>query len=484
MHQTDLQLKLKLLSVLFMLKEKRRAFEILFVGADLVVVTLAWFVSYWLRFQTDLVEIDKGIPDFSNYASMTIVIWFIWATVFRQTGLYQPMRGSRRTKEVLMLFNGNALALLLFISFTFLVREKSIPFSRLVFVYFGVLSVLFTVIERSVLRKLLKEVRRRGYNLRYMLIVGAGKVAQDVAHRVRTHSDMGFQLVGCLSADGTTVDSNDKLTIVGKYNELKTIIKKREIDQVIMALPLEDNKELPNLLGQLRDSTVDVKIIPDLYQFISVGGSIDDFEGLPIINLQESPLEGFQLFSKRILDIVISSISLVVLSPLFLILAILVRCNGKGPILYTQERMSVDGFSFSILKFRTMRVDAEESGPGWTTKNDNRVTKIGAFLRKYSLDELPQLWNVLMGDMSIVGPRPERPVFIEEFRKNIPSYMLRHKVPAGITGWAQVNGWRGDTSIDKRLEYDLYYIRNWSLFFDLKILVLTVLKSLRDKNAY
>ena len=370
----------------------------------------------------------------------------------------------------------------MFISFTFLVREKSIPFSRLVFVYFGVVSLTFTILERTILRRFLKEVRRRGFNLRYLLIVGAGKVAEDVAVRIRTHADMGFQLVGCLSVDGVASASN--LTVVGAYHDLKQIIKQREIDQVVMALPLEDNKELPDLLGQLRDSTVDVKIIPDLYQFVSVGGSIDDFEGLPMISLQESPLEGVQLLSKRLLDICISVFSLVILSPIFLALAVLVRMSGKGEILYTQERMSVDGSSFSILKFRTMRIDAEQDGPGWTTKNDNRVTHIGTFLRKYSLDELPQLWNVLMGDMSIVGPRPERPVFIEEFRRKIPSYMLRHKVPAGITGWAQVNGWRGDTSIDKRLEYDLYYIRNWSLFFDLKILVLTVLKSLRDKNAY
>jgi len=467
-----------------MLKEKRRAFEILFLVADLVVVTLAWFVSYWLRFQTDLVEVDKGIPELSNYASMTIVIWFIWGSVFRRIGLYQPMRGSRQAKEYVRLFNGNALALLLFISFTFLVREKSIPFSRLVFVYFGIFSFIFTVFERAVLRRVLKEIRRRGYNVRYMLIVGAGKVAEDVALRVRTHADMGFQLVGCLSSDGKGLEAHPGLTVVGAYKDLKAIIKEREIDQVIMALPLEDNKELPHLLGELRDSTIDVKIIPDLYQFITVGGSIDDFEGLPIINLQESPLEGVQLVSKRILDIILSALSLIVLSPVFLIIALLVRISGKGPILYKQERMSVDGSSFSILKFRTMGLDAEKAGPGWTTKNDNRVTPIGGFLRRYSLDELPQLWNVLMGDMSIVGPRPERPVFIEEFRKKIPSYMLRHKVPAGITGWAQVNGWRGDTSIDKRLEYDLYYIRNWSLFFDIKILFLTVLKTLRDKNAY
>ena len=229
-----------------MLKEKRKAFEILFLIADLVVLTAAWLLAYWLRFRTDLVDIDKGIPEFYNYASMTIVIWFIWGYIFRRTGLYRPMRGTRRGNEFFLLVNGNSLALLLFISFTFLVREKSIPYSRLVFVYFGVLSILFTSVERGILRFVLREVRRRGYNLRYLLIVGAGKVAADITKRVRTHTDMGFQLVGCLSTHGKAQDGyDDNVTVVGSYRDLKLIIGLREIDQVIMALPLADNGSYP-----------------------------------------------------------------------------------------------------------------------------------------------------------------------------------------------------------------------------------------------
>jgi Undecaprenyl-phosphate glucose phosphotransferase len=229
---------------------------------------------------------------------------------------------------------------------------------------------------------------------------------------------------------------------------------------------------------------VDIKIIPDLYQFVSVGGAIEEFEGLPVISLQESPIDGINLVTKRILDLTLALTISIVISPLLLLIAILVKTTSRGPIFYKQERVSVDGSSFSILKFRTMYTDAETHGPGWTTKGDSRVTPLGRFLRSWSLDELPQLLNVLRGDMSIVGPRPERPVFINEFRQRIPRYMLRHKVPAGMTGWAQVNGWRGDTSIDKRIEYDLYYIENWSLALDLKILFMTIFKGFRDRNAY
>jgi Undecaprenyl-phosphate glucose phosphotransferase len=247
---------------------------------------------------------------------------------------------------------------------------------------------------------------------------------------------------------------------------------------------LADSHYLPDILSELKDSTVDVKIVPDLYQFITVGGSIEDFEGLPLISVQESPLDGFGQIYKRIFDITFSLLALLILSPFMMLIALLIKLTSKGPIFYSQERMSVDGTCFSIYKFRTMFIDAEASGPGWTKKGDQRVTTIGKYLRKYSLDELPQFWNVLVGDMSLVGPRPERPVFIDDFRRKIPSYMLRHKVPAGITGWAQVNGWRGDTSIDKRIEYDLYYIRNWSISLDFKIILLTIIRGLINKNAY
>jgi Undecaprenyl-phosphate glucose phosphotransferase len=467
-----------------MLKQKRQLFEYLFTGADLFVVTIAWIVSYWLRFMTDFVPVEKGIPEFSHYVSMLIFIWIIWAFVFRRMGLYRTMRGVRRGREFWTLVNANAFAIVVLISLTYLFREKSVQFSRLVFVYFWVIATMLTVSQRSFLRFLLRELRRKGYNLRYMLIVGTGRVASDIVSRVRLHQELGIQLIGCLSRDGESTWGPAGVPVVGKYSQLEKFIDRTDIDQIIVALPLEDHQLLPDIMAQLKDSLVDIKIIPDLYQFTSIGGAIEEFEGLPVISLQECPLDGINLFTKRVVDIVLGAALLVVFSPLMAAIALLVKTTSRGPIFFKQERVSFDGTKFSIIKFRTMYTDAEAHGPGWTKPGDDRVTPVGRILRSTSLDELPQLLNVLRGDMSIVGPRPERPVFIEEFRRRIPRYMLRHKVPAGITGWAQVHGWRGDTSIDKRIEYDLYYIENWSLFLDLRILCLTLVNGFRNRNAY
>jgi Undecaprenyl-phosphate glucose phosphotransferase len=453
------------------------------MGADLLAVSLAWILAYWFRFLSGFIEVDKGVPEFTSYLSQLLIIWVIWAFTFKKMKMYQPMRGKRRIWELLQLGRATVLAVLILIAVTYLFREKSVPFSRLVFLYFGVLAFGFTLAHRLIIRGTLQELRRKGYNLRYLLVVGTGKVAGDLITRVRRHRELGIQIVGCLAKDRNDTVGPVGAPVLGDYSDLKKLLTTMDIDQVVIALPLEDNHFLPRIMEDLRNSTVDVKIVPDVYQFISAGGSIEEFEGLPVISVQESPIEGVNMFLKRMLDVVISLTSLIVLSPLLALIALLVKLTSKGPILYVQERVSLDGTRFPIYKFRTMRVDAEKEGPQWSTKSDPRITPVGKFLRSWSLDELPQLWNVLAGHMSIVGPRPERPYFIHEFKEKIPLYMLRHKVPAGITGWAQVNGWRGDTSLDKRIEYDLYYLKNWSLFFDLKIIFLTLVKGLKDRST-
>lgn len=467
-----------------MLKKKRQLFELLFMVSDLFVVSIAWLVAYWLRFFVDIIPVEKGVPDVQHYLNMILFIWLIWAFVFKRMGLYKAMRGVRRMREIWLLINANALGVLLLIAVTYLFREKNVPFSRLVFVYFVITATIFTIAERVILRSVLREIRRRGYNLRYMLLVGAGQVAGDIASRIRLNSDLGIQLIGCLSKSGTEEKGPRGLPIIGSYRDLEQIMLKMDVDQVVVALPLEDNIYLSDIMDTTRQFLADVKIVPDLYKFVSLGGSIEEFEGLPIISVQESPLEGFNLRLKRAFDIVVASVATIVLAIPMLLIALLVKISSKGPVLYKQERVSYDGTPFKIYKFRTMRLDAESEGPGWTTKNDDRVTFIGKILRSTSLDELPQLFNVLKGDMSLVGPRPERPIFIKEFREKIPRYYLRHKVPAGMTGWAQVNGWRGDTSIDKRIEFDLYYVENWTLWLDLKILILTLFRGFKNSNAY
>lgn len=466
-----------------MLKQKRQLFEFLFVAADLAVVSISWLLAYLVRFEFDFIPADKGIPPFSNYVSMLLFIWLIWAFIFKRMGLYRPMRGTRRSQELWELLQGNALALLILIAVTYLFREKSVPFSRLVFVYFGLISLTLLAFERSTLRFFLREIRRRGYNLRYMLVVGAGKLATDVVARIRAHPELGIQHLGCLSKSGKSEFEGSNLSVIGRYEDLGNVLRTFEVDQVVVALPLEDNSVLPEMMTQLSDSLLDVKIVPDLSQFVSVGGAVEEFEGLPVISVQASPLDGVSLFVKRAFDLSIATCLLVLSLPLMAFIALLTKITSRGPVFYSQERVSFDGTRFRIFKFRTMNLDAELSGPGWTRQGDQRVTLLGRILRAYSLDELPQLLNVIRGDMSIVGPRPERPVFIEEFRRRVPRYMLRHKVPAGMTGWAQVHGWRGDTSIDKRIEHDLYYIENWSLGLDFKILWMTLLKGIWNRNA-
>jgi Undecaprenyl-phosphate glucose phosphotransferase len=273
--------------------------------------------------------------------------------------------------------------------------------------------------------------------------------------------------------------------VLGDLEALPQLLRAQEIDQVFIALPLEAAARLPEVLKGLDEVPVDVRVVPDFSRYMSLQGGVEDFGGLPFISLQGSPVYGWDQVLKRGMDILVAGSLLLVLGPGLGLIALLVKLTSRGPVLYRQERMGLDGRTFSMLKFRSMRVDAEvETGAVWARSADPRRTRIGAFLRATSLDELPQLWNVLKGEMSLVGPRPERPVFIQEFRKRIPRYMLRHTVKAGMTGWAQVNGWRGDTSLEKRIEYDLYYIQHWSLWLDLKILWLTSWRGLVNRNAY
>jgi Undecaprenyl-phosphate glucose phosphotransferase len=273
--------------------------------------------------------------------------------------------------------------------------------------------------------------------------------------------------------------------VVGHIREVRDVVRESSVDQVYIALPLSAHEMILHLLRDVSHEMVEVKVVPDLLQHITLRAAVEDLDGVPIVNLSSTPLRGLGSFLKRSMDVGAAAACLVLLAPLFPIVALAVRLTSKGPILYRQERMGLDGRSFELLKFRSMIADAErESGPVWTEDEDPRVTPVGKFLRKYSLDELPQFWNILRGDMSLVGPRPERPYFVQEFRDRIPHYMMRHRVRAGLTGWAQVNGWRGNTSLEKRIEYDLYYIENWSLALDAKILWMTLASGIAHEHAY
>ncbi len=313
--------------------------------------------------------------------------------------------------------------------------------------------------------------------------MGGGELARTVIRCLRQRPDVGIQVLGVVGDEKDAADLGARR--LGGYGDLRAILDQGSVDHVILALPHEDYVRLGMILDEVGDEPVTIHFVPDLLRFASLRGGVEEFQGLPFIHLRESPLYGWNLVLKRGFDLACGSLALLLAAPAMLLIAVAIKLTSGGPVLYRQERMGLDGRRFWMLKFRTMDADAEaETGPVWAAPEDPRRTWLGAFLRSSSLDELPQLFNVLKGEMSLVGPRPERPVFVEQFRRRIPGYMLRHKVKSGITGWAQVNGWRGNTSLGKRIEYDLYYIERWSLAFDLRILSLTLWNGFRNRNAY
>ncbi len=469
-----------------MLKERRQLFVGLFVIADLTAIALAWALAYVLRFVVPIIPVTKGTPPFSVYLTLLPVIFAIWGLVFRASGLYEPMRGSPESSERRRVLRASSLAMLIFTAVSFLGFEKAYSLSRLMLLYFYVLGTGAVILERAMLREILREARRLGFNLRHVLIVGDGELARAVAEGMARHPELGLKVRGFLTDDparvGTFVGS---VPVCGLWDEVSEVVARGGVDQVVLALPFEALPRLGGLVAGLDSAAVDIKVVPDVERFVSLRSGIEEFEGLPVISLRATPLTGWNRVAKRAMDIVLGSIALVLAAPLMLLIALLVKLTSPGPVFFSQERMGLDGRVFRVWKFRTMRTDAEaETGPVWAVANDPRRTPVGAILRRLSLDELPQLLNVLRGEMSLVGPRPERPVFIEEFRRRVPRYMLRHMVRAGMTGWAQVHGWRGNTSIEQRIKYDLYYIENWSLLLDLKILALTFARGFANKNAY
>ena len=467
-----------------MLKERRQVFVGLFVVADLLVLAAAWALAYVLRFVLPVIPVTKGTPPFSTYLTLLPVIFAIWGFVFRTSGLYDPMRAREEGSERRMVLRACSLAMLIFTAVSFLGFEKAYSLSRLMLLYFYVLGTAAVIVERATLREILREARRRGFNLRHVLVVGDGELAQSVADRMARHPELGLKVRGFLTDDPARVGTYvGAVPVCGLWDAVSDVVAKGGVDQVVLALPFEALPRLGGLVSRLDSAAVDIKVVPDVERFVSLRSGIEEFEGLPVISLRATPLSGWNRIAKRAMDIALGTLGLLLVAPLMLAIALLIKLTSRGPVLFSQERMGLDGRVFRVWKFRTMRADAEdESGPVWATAGDPRCTAIGGQLRRLSLDELPQLINVLRGEMSLVGPRPERPIFIDEFRRHVPRYMLRHMVRAGMTGWAQVHGWRGNTSIEQRIQYDLYYIENWSLLLDLKILALTFVRGF--KNAY
>ena len=462
-----------------MLKAHSRLLEHLALAGDLCLIAVCWVSAYAIRFH--LLRVTD-VPPFQDYALQLLPILVVWGFAFHAFDLYRPSRLGSHLSEWFRVAIASTLGVLVLVAImTFAFRGYD--YSRLVITFFLVQSIVVVSLARAAFREVLRFARRRGYNQRYAIVVGGGEPAAEVLRVLRRRVDVGIRVLGLLSdkAEAPAIDAPR----LGGLEEIRAVLDRQQVDIVFIALPHSEYPRLTAVLNEIGDDPVTIHFVPDVFGLASLRGGVEEFESIPFIHLRESPLYGWNRVAKRVLDLVVGGGALVLAAPAMLAIATALKLVSSGPVLYRQERMGLDGQRFQMLKFRTMRVDAErETGPVWARPDDSRRTRLGAFLRRWSLDELPQLWNVLRGEMSLVGPRPERPSFVEEFRRRVPGYMLRHKMKAGITGWAQINGWRGSTSIEKRIEYDLYYIERWSVGLDLKILLQTFWHGFRNRNAY
>lgn len=458
-----------------LLKEHATLLEGLVRLLDPVLVALVGFAVYHTY-------LGDEFPD--RYLFAIAGMSFACAALFPFLDLYAPQRGVTLFEEVRRLANAWLVLAALWFAFLFLSR-RGITFSRVWSTYWIVGSFVVHLAFRTGIRIVLRTLRRRGYNLRHIAIVGAGGLGQEIAERLRLAPWSGLAVRAFYDDDvrlqGTAVKG---IPVIGNIERLLRDLEESPVDQVWIALPMRAEARIRQVLLALRMHSVQVRFVPDIFNFTLLHHSVTEIAGFPVLNLTDSPLEGVNGLLKKIEDFIVSAVALLIASPLFALIAIGVRLSSPGPVFYRQERVTWNGQRFSMLKFRSMPVDAEaDSGPVWATRDESRATRFGAFLRRTSLDELPQLVNVLRGEMSIVGPRPERPEFVERFKQEIPGYMQKHLVKAGITGWAQVNDLRGHTDLQERIRYDLYYIENWSIWFDLRIIALTLFHVFRSRHA-
>jgi Undecaprenyl-phosphate glucose phosphotransferase len=479
-----------------MVKHQGRIITAVYILADLAATYLAFLLAYFARFHLPLVDVTKGVNPLQQYLLLLPLLSLIWPSVFYLHGLYRLKRLRSRIDELFSIFWAavTATAATLFVALYLRVYYLYGPpefsgryeYSQLVFAFFLVFDIAAVTAARTFIRRVRERRWHRGEGLRNILIAGAGELGRTVADKFIDHQEFGFRVVGFVDDQIRGEFAGHRgIPILGTLDELDRVLASTTVDSVYVALPLQQHEKIKALVAFAIQEGLDVKVAWDHLHFVALRAGVEDLDGLPIIGLSETPIRGWAWVKKRTVDIVVAVGLLMLLALPFSVIALLIRLTSKGAVFYTQERMGLDGKRFQIYKFRTMQEDAEkETGPIWATPDDPRRTAVGAFLRRTSIDELPQLFNVLKGDMSLVGPRPERPPFVQQFKERVPRYMLRHKVKAGMTGWAQVNGWRGNTSIEKRIEHDLYYIENWSLALDFKILWLTLLRFLRHTHAY
>lgn len=451
-----------------MLKKYERSFNYLQKITDGLVVCITWIFCYTFRFR--FFEGEQGLEwVFSKWGVLLAVLTIYF---FSKEGLYKSQRYPSRFREILAVIQANIKAQIALVMVIYFFGDGRI--SRLALLYYFAISPFALTTARLLIRNYLRHIRKQGRNLRHLVLIGSGKQLEQYIENIKKFKDAGL-----IVKERLTLPENNSF-----FKEFVLKIEKMQPDAIVIGLAADESKYFDSLLNEIYNTVIPIQILPNIEEAI-LGQQIDEFNGQIVIHMNQPKFSSIEIFFKRFIDLLISTIGLVIILPLMILISLIIKLTSPGPIFYGQERIGIDGQKFTMWKFRTMKVaSAEEDKNTWGSKNNPRKTIFGNLLRKSSIDELPQLWNVLKGEMSVVGPRPERPYFVEQFKKVVPAYMLRHKMKAGITGWAQINGWRGDTSLDKRIECDLYYIKNWSLWLDVKIIFFTFWKGFFNKNAY
>ncbi|MCR4850312.1 MAG: undecaprenyl-phosphate glucose phosphotransferase [Lachnospiraceae bacterium] len=469
-----------------MIKDNQKIFNRLHLLVDALVVVLSYLLAWYLKFATGFSDTDAavGVLDRNTYFSALYFLVPLYIVLYYMFGTYAPKRATMFRYELFGILKANTFGIIIFMMFLYVIEQYHI--SRLMIGSFYVINIILTALVRSMVRRLLKLFRRKGYNLKYVLLIGYSRAAEEYITRINQNPQWGYVIRGILDDTVPRGTVYKGVKVVGGIDNIRYILPENKLDEIAITLALKDYEKLENIVDLCEKSGVHTKFIPDYNSLVPSHPYTEDVQGLPVINIRYVPLNNFiNRFIKRSVDVIGATLGIIISSPVMLICAICVKASSEGPVLFKQERVGLNNKPFMMYKFRTMVVQkTQDEEKEWTKKDDSRVTRVGKFLRRTSLDELPQLFNILIGEMSLVGPRPERPQFVDKFKEEIPRYMIKHQVRPGLTGWAQINGYRGDTSIRKRIEYDLFYIENWTFSFDIKIMFLTVFRGFVNKNAY
>lgn len=467
-----------------MIKENQKHFNRLQVVIDAFVIALSYFLAWVIKFYVPFLNDNVGRLPFRVYMSALLFIVPGYLILNYAFNMYTPKRMQGRRLELSNIIKANTIGMFLFVGVLYLVKQ--IDFSRHVIFIFYVVNIFLETLSRNLIRLGLRQMRSKGYNQKHVLLVGYSRAAEEYIDRILANPQWGYKVRGILDDHIEAGTEYKGIKVLGRIANLMVILPQNHLDEIAITLGLNEYYRLEQIVALCEKSGVHTKFIPDYNRIIPTKPYTEDILGLPVINIRYVPLSNtFNALIKRIMDLGGALAAIVLFSPVMLFSVIMIKLTSPGPLIYKQERVGQHNRNFMMYKFRSMDVQPpEEEKKAWTVKDDPRVTNFGKFMRKTSIDELPQLFNVLRGEMSLVGPRPERPFFVEKFREEIPRYMIKHQVRPGLTGWAQVNGYRGNTSIRKRIEYDLYYIENWTIGLDIKILFLTVFKGFVNKNAY